>query len=188
MFPQSRPFPQLLISPAQSEEQDTAQEEDSETITPGLVTETDSNIVINNNNVDISLDEGFLATDSCEQYRQYTEYTNNNLSGDERHWHTDGSSRKSSMSSFSVNIPHAKSMKVPSFDSKMAKLSPIPLALTPQSQSGRHRGSALSVMSSISSRSETTEARLMSLSYFHLFTVRWLAMFPPYLDPKRSKF
>ena len=157
MFPQSRPFPQLLISPAHSEDQDTAQEEDSETITPGLVTETESNIVINNNNVDISLDEGFLATDSDKQY------TNNNLSGDEKHWHTDGSSRKSSMSSFSVNIPHAKSMKVPSFDSKMAKLSPIPLALTPQSQSGRHRGSALSVMSSISSRSGTTEARLMSL-------------------------
>ena len=158
MFPQTRPFPQLLVSPAQSEDRDTEaqEEEDSETITPGLVTETESNVVIINN-VDISLDDGCLATDSDKQW------TNNNLSGDEKHWHTDGSSRKSSMSSFSVNIPYAKSMKVPSFDSKMAKLSPVPLALTPQSQGGRHGGSALSVMSSISSRSGVTEARLMSL-------------------------
>ena len=59
MFPQTRPFPQLLVSPAQSEDRDTEaqEEEDSETITPGLVTETESNVVINNN-VDISLDEG----------------------------------------------------------------------------------------------------------------------------------
>ena len=156
MFPQSRPFPQLLVSPAQSEDRDTEAQEEEDSETPGLVTETESNAVTNNN-VDISVDEGFLATDSDKQW------TNVNHSGDEKHWHTDGSSRKSSMSSFSVNIPYACSMKVPSFDSKMAKLSPIPLALTPQSQSGRHGGSALSVMSSISSRSEVTEARLMSL-------------------------
>ena len=157
MFPQSRPFPQLLVSPAQSEDRDTEalEEEDSETLTPSHVTETESNVIVNNTNVDISLDEGFLATDSDKQW------TNPIPSGDERHWNTDGSSRKSSMSSFSVNLPYAKSMKVPSFDSKMAKLSPVPLALTPQS--GRHGGSALSVMSSISSRSEVTEARLMSL-------------------------
>ena len=51
MFPQTRPFPQLLVSPAQSEDRDTEaqEEEDSETITPGLVTETESNVVINNN-------------------------------------------------------------------------------------------------------------------------------------------
>ena len=134
MFPQVRPYPQLLVSPAHSEEEEST----------GLVTETESN-VINNNIAEASLDESTICTDSDKPWT--------NQSGDEKAWRSleDGSSRKSSMSSLSVNLPHAKSIKVPSFESKMAKLSPVPLALS--SLSRRHGGSALSVVSSLSSRS-----------------------------------
>lgn len=130
MFPAPRPFPQLLISPAQSqddEESHVGHEDDSATV-------TEDERANHYNNIDVV---GDMTEDSDKHWASYD----------------DLSSRKSSMSSgqtmnFNVNFPGVKTIKVPTFESKMAKLSPIPLAVTPQS----YLGSALSVRSSISSR------------------------------------
>ena len=66
---------------------------------------------------------------------------------------TTGSSRKSSENNHLSTMP---TIKVPPFESKMSKLSPIPLALSPYSL--HSRGSAISIRSSISSRSIMSEA------------------------------
>ena len=141
MFPTQKPFPQLLISPAQSQsEADTDHGTDLATDCPEdesvVNTETDERTTINNhhnnfNSIDIVTDDGI--TDSEKQWATSLEEL---------------SSRKSSLSSFNVSLAGVKTIKIPSFDSKMTKLSPIPLAITPQS----YHGSALSVRSSISSR------------------------------------
>ena len=63
-----------------------------------------------------------------------------------------GSSRRSSENNHLRKMP---TIKVPPFESKMSKLSPIPLALSPYSL--HSRGSAISIRSSISSRSMISE-------------------------------
>ena len=135
MFPAPRPFPQLLISPAQSQDDEEShvgcQDDDSATV-------TEDERAQHYNNIDVVTTCGDTEDSDKHGWASYD----------------DLSSRKSSMSSahtmsnFNVNFPAVKTIKVPTFDSKMSKLSPIPLAVTPQS----YLGSALSVRSSISSR------------------------------------
>ena len=55
-----------------------------------------------------------------------------------------------SSSVYFTSYPQSSTMKVPTFKSKMMKLSPIPLSVTPRSL--RSRGSVLSLRSSVSSR------------------------------------
>ena len=144
MFPRVQPFPQLLISPVQSEDKDDDVDE-------SIFTDDDHHLnKHNNNSIEIFTDE--VATDSGD-------------TGD-KHWRSSlddaESSRKSSLSSrsalsFNVHLPMARTMKVPTFESKMSKLSPIPMAMTPMS--GRHGGSSLSVISSLSSRWVASNSR-----------------------------
>ena len=139
MFPNTKPYPQLLISPVQSEDQDDGFSYSAESF--GMTDEdVPGDISNNNNSIEALTDDAVSESD-----KQWI----NSTSAD--------STRKSSLSSagaamsFNVNFPNVRLMKVPSFESKMSRLSPIPLALTP-AQSVRLGGSSLSVRSSISSR------------------------------------
>ena len=139
MFPNTKPYPQLLISPVQSEDQDDGFGYSAESF--GMTDEdVPGDISNNNNSIEALTDDAVSESD-----KQWI----NSTSAD--------STRKSSLSSaggamsFNVNFPNVRLMKVPSFESKMSRLSPIPLALTP-AQSVRLGGSSLSVRSSISSR------------------------------------
>ena len=57
---------------------------------------------------------------------------------------------ESSSNLYFTGFPAVATIKVPTFESKMSKLSPIPLSVTPTSL--RSRASVLSVRSSVSSR------------------------------------
>ena len=59
-------------------------------------------------------------------------------------------SSDSSSTVYFTSYPQSSTIKVPTFKSKMMKLSPIPLSVTPGSL--RSRGSVLSLRSSVSSR------------------------------------
>ena len=140
MFPNTKPYPQLLISPVQSEDHEdgfSGYSAESMGMTDEDVPENISN---NNNSIEVLTDDAVSESD-----KQWI----NSTSAE--------STRKSSLSSagaamsFNVNFPNVRLMKVPSFESKMSRLSPIPLALT-TAQSVRFGGSSLSVRSSISSR------------------------------------
>ena len=63
---------------------------------------------------------------------------------------------ESSSNLYFTGFPAVATIKVPTFESKMSKLSPIPLSVTPTSL--RSRASVLSVRSSVSSRSMISEA------------------------------
>ena len=139
MFPNTKPYPQLLISPVQSEDHEDGFSYSAESF--GMTDDDVPEMISNNNNsIEVLTDEAVSESD-----KQWI----NSTSAD--------STRKSSLSSagaamsFNVNFPNVRLMKVPSFESKMSRLSPIPLALTP-AQSVRFGGSSLSVRSSISSR------------------------------------
>ena len=139
MFPNTKPYPQLLISPVQSEDQDDGFSYSAESF--GMTDEDVPGDISNNNNSIEALTNDAVS----ESDKQWI----NSTSADST-WKSSLSSAGAAMS-FNVNFPNVRLMKVPSFESKMSRLSPIPLALTP-AQSVRLGGSSLSVRSSISSR------------------------------------